>query len=216
MSRHFPNKHPKQPRDFYPTPLASVLPLVPHLKAARVREFCEPCCGEGDLIRHLEAHGLRCVYAGDIATGQDALGVEQFAAPVITNTPFSRGSTPLLLALIRHFTDRAPCAWLLLPVDQINTDYMKPFLPLCSHIVVAGRDQWLQNGGTGSTDLGWYRFDRSHASGPIFHHGNLFMPDAITRRCGNCGAAFHASRTDAQFCSPACRQRAYRSRLAVT
>jgi len=59
------------PRDFYPTPLAAVPPLIPHLGG--VRRLAEPCCGDGALVRHLEAHGLRCVHASDIATGQDAL-----------------------------------------------------------------------------------------------------------------------------------------------
>ena len=57
--------------DFYPTPAAAVPPLIPHLRG--VRTFAEPCCGDGALVRHLKSFGLRCVYAGDIATGQDAL-----------------------------------------------------------------------------------------------------------------------------------------------
>ena len=32
MSKHFPNRYAKQPRDFYPTPLVTVEPLIPHLK----------------------------------------------------------------------------------------------------------------------------------------------------------------------------------------
>ena len=51
--------------DFYPTPRAAVLPLIPFLRG--IRTFAEPCCGEGDLVRHLESFGLRCTYAGDIA-----------------------------------------------------------------------------------------------------------------------------------------------------
>jgi hypothetical protein len=35
--------------DFYPTPLAAVKPLIPHLRAAGINRFAEPCCGEGDL-----------------------------------------------------------------------------------------------------------------------------------------------------------------------
>ena len=49
--------------DFYPTPAKAVLPLVPFLRG--IRTFAEPCAGEGDLVRHLESFGLRCVYAGD-------------------------------------------------------------------------------------------------------------------------------------------------------
>ena len=58
-------------RDFYRTPPAAMPPLIPHLRG--VHSFAEPCCGDGALVRHLEAHGLRCVHAGDISTGQDAL-----------------------------------------------------------------------------------------------------------------------------------------------
>jgi hypothetical protein len=57
--------------DFYPTPFKAVQPLIPHLNG--VRRFAEPCCGDGRLVRHLESFGLVCVYAGDIAGGQDAL-----------------------------------------------------------------------------------------------------------------------------------------------
>src|SRR6478735_4364360 len=59
------------PRDFYPTPFAAVPPLIPHLRG--VSTFAEPCAGDGALARSLESFGLRCVYAGDIAAGQDAL-----------------------------------------------------------------------------------------------------------------------------------------------
>jgi hypothetical protein len=58
------------PRDFYPTPFAAVPPLIPYLHG--IRTFAEPCAGDGALVRHLESFGLRCVYAGDIATGSDS------------------------------------------------------------------------------------------------------------------------------------------------
>jgi hypothetical protein len=65
------------PRDFYPTPFEAVLPLIPHLGNAKT--FSEPCCGGGDLVRHLESFDLRCAFAGDIATGQDALDRDSYA-----------------------------------------------------------------------------------------------------------------------------------------
>jgi hypothetical protein len=78
------------PRDFYPTPFAAVPPLIPHLRG--VRTFAEPCCGNGALVHHLELHGLRCGYAGDISTGQDALALEHYgdADAIITNPPYHR------------------------------------------------------------------------------------------------------------------------------
>ena len=65
--------------DFYPTPRSAVLPLIPWLRG--VRTFAEPCCGDGALVRHLDRFGLRCVYAGDIRSGQDALALDHTATP---------------------------------------------------------------------------------------------------------------------------------------
>ena len=78
------------PRDQYPTPAAAVTPLVAHLRG--VRTFAEPCAGAGDLVLHLESYGLRCVYQGDIAAGQDALAIDQYgnADCIITNPPWTR------------------------------------------------------------------------------------------------------------------------------
>ena len=74
---------------------AAVLPLIPYLRG--VRTFAEPCCGDGALVRHLESFGLRCVYAGDIATGQDALALDNYGArrdhpePALHPRPDARG-----------------------------------------------------------------------------------------------------------------------------
>ena len=73
--------------DFYPTPRAAVLPLIPYLRPAASRPSPSPVPATGDLVRHLEGFGLRCVYAGDIRTGQDALGA--------TTTARSTQSSPI-------------------------------------------------------------------------------------------------------------------------
>lgn len=52
-------------RDFYPTPLEAVHPLLPHLNESS--RFIECCAGDGRLVRHLEAAGHSCVSAFDIA-----------------------------------------------------------------------------------------------------------------------------------------------------
>lgn len=215
MSRRNPIKYEPAPNDLYPTPLATVLPLIPHLKLARVRTFCEPCCGNGDLVRHLESFGLRCTYAGDIVNGSNALDVERFNDPPITNPPFSRHMTPVLLKLIRHFLDRAPFTWLVLPLDRLSNKNMRPFLPHMTDVVVAGRDKTLQNGGSGYGNLIWIRLNCAHTGGPVFHNGGP-LPGGRTLTCLGCGTAFRSMRADGCFCSAACRQRAYRLRLAVT
>jgi hypothetical protein len=52
-------------RDFYPTPLKAVIPLIPHIK--EFSTFVEPCAGDGSLIDILEDHGMSCTSACDIA-----------------------------------------------------------------------------------------------------------------------------------------------------
>ena len=60
-------------------------------------------------MRHLESHGLRCAYAGDIATGQDASWpARTMAGPdsMITNPPYSRQN--LMHRLIRALPANRP------------------------------------------------------------------------------------------------------------
>ena len=40
--------------DFYPTPAKAVAPLIPFLRAGAIRSFAEQCCGDGQLVRHLD------------------------------------------------------------------------------------------------------------------------------------------------------------------
>ena len=51
------------PRDFYPTPIEAVYPLLEHLEEDFL--FAEPCAGDGTLIDHLERKGV-CMWASDI------------------------------------------------------------------------------------------------------------------------------------------------------
>src|SRR5262245_20797088 len=94
--------------DSYPTPREAVAPLIPHLRG--IKNFAEPCCGDRGLVRHLEGFGLRCVYAGDIRTGQDALSVDTYGEidAIVTNPPYARS---VMHALIGHFERIAP-TWL--------------------------------------------------------------------------------------------------------
>ena len=114
--------------DFYATPRAAVAPLIPHLRG--IQTFAEPCVGDGDLVRHLETLGLRCVYAGDIRTGQDALARNSYGAAdaIITNPPYTRD---LMHRLIAHF-QRIARTWLLIDYDWAATKQAAPYTPNCS------------------------------------------------------------------------------------
>jgi hypothetical protein len=203
----------RNPRDFYPTPYSAVPPLVPHLRG--VRTFAEPCCGDGALARHLESHGLRCVYAGDISTGRDALAIEQYgdADVIITNPPYHR---PLMHALIEHFMRILP-TWLLLYTDWASTKQAATFMRSCSDIVPVGRLRWIEGTTMSSMEnFAWYRFAALHVAGPVFHARGSAPVSSPSRLCAHCGKPYRPQRSDSRFCGDACRQRAHRERLTVT
>jgi hypothetical protein len=201
------------PRDFYLTPYTAVLPLIPHLRA--VRSFAEPCCGDGALVRHLEAFGLSCIYSGDIANGQDALALDTYGAAdaIITNPPYTRD---LMHRLIQHFQRIAP-TWLLIDYDWAATKQAAEHMLHCSDIVSIGRVKWFDNSKhTGKDNYAWYRFDAGHKRGPVFHGRGETVSGHRSSVCEHCRKIYWPHRSDAKFCSDACRQRAHRERIAVT
>lgn len=206
----------RRPADFYPTPLAAVVPLIPFLRARNIRSFAEPCAGDGDLLRHLEGFGLRCVYAGDIRNGQDALAIDHYGAAdaIITNPPWSRD---VLHRLIPHFQNIA-ATWLLLDSDWSQTKQAAPFLAACSDIVAIGRVKWFPGSKyAGKDNCAWYRFVADHAGGPIFRpKGSAPESESRFRLCEHCRKAYEPQRSSSRFCSQACKQSAYRKRLSVT
>src|SRR6186997_1595514 len=204
------------PRDFYQTPFSAVPPLIPHLRG--IRTFAEPCCGDGALVRHLEANGLRCAYAGDILTGQDALALDRYgeADAIITNPPYTREPMHRLIA---HFQRIAP-TWLLIDYDWSATNQAAPVMPCCSDIVILPRLKWFEDSkDTGKDNHAWYRFDARHSGGPVLHNtrgqGEV-MPSRRVKVCEQCRKFYEPQRNSSRFCSEACKQRAYRKRVSVT
>jgi len=156
----------RRPMDAYATPYKAVLPLIPHIATA-VYTFAEPCCGEGKLFVALKSFGFKCVYAGDVVDGLDALATNDYGNPdaIITNPPWTRS---ILHEMILHFQKIAP-TWLLFDADWAHTKQAIPFLPQCSHIVAIGRVKWIEDSShTGKDNCAWYRFDAHHNDGPRF------------------------------------------------
>ena len=156
--------------------------------------------------------------AGDIRSGQDALALDHYGAAdaIITNPPWSRD---VLHGLITHFQNIAP-TWLLLDADWKQTRQAAPFLPHCSDIVAIGRVKWIEGSKhTGKDNACWYLFNSHHTAGPVFHcrdQGEA-IPSRRTRVCEQCGKRYERwQRSSSRFCSPACKQSAWRKRLSVT
>ena len=200
---------PRRPYDAYQTPLQAVLPLIPHLRAQGIHDFVEPCCGDGDLVRHLELFGLRCVYAGDILTGQDLLAIERFDVPVITNSTWTR---KLLHPQIEHLRRIAPLAWLLFDADWSHTKQSRHLIQYCSQILPLGRVPWIPDSpsSSGKDNAAWHLFEPGHTSGPILLPYRSEPTRSRVCAAPDCRRTFIPARSTGRFCSPTCRQRAHR------
>lgn len=144
-------------------------PLLPFLSG--VQTFAEPCAGEGHIVRALTAHGLACVYKGDIRATPpgDALKLTRRTMKdpdvIVTNPPWTRR---LLHQMISRFRRIAP-TWLLFDSDWMFNAQAAQFLAHCSHIVAVGRLRWIE--GTKRQSLencAWYRFDDGTHPAPLF------------------------------------------------
>jgi hypothetical protein len=150
-------------RDFYRTPTEAVLPLRPFFGGGET--FCEPCAGDGALVRALISIGLECVSAYDIQPQedwiwfQDALQLEeQYVAGcdfIITNPPWDR---TLLHPLIEKLSDLRP-TWLLFDADWVHTKQSINYLPRLRKIVSIGRVKWFDKT-AGKDNSCWYLFDK--------------------------------------------------------
>jgi hypothetical protein len=161
--------------DFYVTPYSAVVPLIPHIR--NIRTFDEPCAGDGTLINHLTAHGLRCGRAMEIDRERipksgfmieqgDALQLQNCLSQCfITNPSWTRS---ILHPLIIHLSNIAP-TFLLFDADWAYTGQARPYLERCVKIVTVGRVKWIADSKYyGKDNAAWYLFTAAHQDGPRF------------------------------------------------
>ena len=154
----------RAPRDFYPTPVEAVAPLLSHLSPGT--RFIEPCAGDGALVDHLTAAGHVCTWASDIAPQRsmfqaDALKLFYVNSTIITNPPWARD---ILHPMITHFSAQRP-TWLLFDADWMHTRQAAPFMPWLRKVVSVGRVKWIPDSKmTGKDNCAWYHFDQ-HSEG---------------------------------------------------
>ncbi len=164
----------RRPRDFYPSPREVVAPLAPHLPAG-VR-YCEPCAGDGSLVRHLNAIGHDCVAAYDIEPMDDEVNRldASFLSPadlgaaemIITNPPWER---KCMHNLISRFLCLEVPTWLLFDADWSFTAQASEYLPYVAKIVAVGRVKWIPGSASNGMDpAAWYLFDGRHAGHTLF------------------------------------------------
>ena len=151
-------------RDFYPTPISALAPLVPHLPLAF--DYVEPCAGDGRLIEHIKTltNGV-CIGATDIEPRLDK-GISQADALTIswdvhktntyciTNPPWNRD---ILHPMIENIIASVK-TWLLFDADWMHTKQSRPYLSYLHKVVSVGRIKWFGNM-TGKDNCAWYLFD---------------------------------------------------------
>lgn len=160
----------RAPRDFYPTPVEAVRPLLGHLQPGT--KFIEPCAGNGALVDILVAAGHRCIQASDIEPQRDdirqadALDVRWEPDCFITNPPWDR---KVLHPLIEHLSDQAP-TWLLFDADWIHTRQAAAYISRLVRIVSVGRVKWIPGSPfTGKDNCAWHLFDASNDTAALFY-----------------------------------------------
>jgi len=159
-------------RDFHPTPLKPVRPLIPHLRG--LRRYAEPCAGNGALIGHLSAlKDLRCTYGGDIYPLRDGIvrrdafdlraSMLGDAEAIITNPPWTRSKKDNagypLIPMAVHLSDILP-TWLLLDADFMHIEVAGPIMrERCAKVVSVGRVRWMEGTDSdGYDNAAWYLF----------------------------------------------------------
>jgi hypothetical protein len=181
MSKRRPGLKPRE-RDDWPTPWPAVLPLLPRLRP-RTR-FVEPCCGSGELIKHLESAGHVCTASYDLPidarTASYAIDSDTI---FITNVPWRRRFEPN--RIIANLSDQRPL-WALLYSDWLFTSSAAPYLPRLRAIAVIGRVKWVPNSpySGGMENSCWCLFDRPQpaAHAAIGFHGRIAARTALTTR----------------------------------
>jgi len=148
------------PRDLYRTIDPRAGDALARLLEPETR-FIEPCAGHYDLAAQLIAHGHTCMDASDIKATPgvrraDALKLKPQPHQIITNPPWRRD---LLHAMIMHFMQIAPAAWLLFDADWFHTAQAKPYLAYCTDYAAIGRLLWIPDTTMrGKDNAAWYRF----------------------------------------------------------
>ncbi|MEM7528863.1 MAG: class I SAM-dependent methyltransferase [Pseudomonadota bacterium] len=170
MTKRAHQKYKKHTRDYYVSPSWVARPLAPFLERDYVRNFVEPCAGNGALCKALHELGFTLVSAFDIepmAPGierVDALRLtkEDFdgADAIITNPPWNRA---IMHPLIAHMVQFRP-TWLLFDANWPNTQQSAELMRHCSDIVPIGRVSWMHNGKGGFDDAVWGRFQRAETA----------------------------------------------------
>lgn len=152
----------RKPRDLYQTWDPNAYPPLLRFLPPETR-FAEPCAGDGELVRHIEAAGHVCVDAADIHPLTNNIRVcdaREFRCPdaavFITNPPYV---WPLVGEIISALMVQRP-TWMLLEADWTHNKRCAPLMMRCSMLVSIGRLRWERGTkSAGKQNYVWACFD---------------------------------------------------------
>jgi hypothetical protein len=165
-------------RDFYRTPELAVLPLLDHI--SDVREYIEPCAGDGALIDILKKYGKKCLFACDIfSQREDVVKYDLFDLSfenktIITNPPWDR---KILHPLLDKVVESKNCvAYLLFDADWMHTKQSSNYIKYCEKIISIGRVKWIEGSKmTGKDNCCWYKFVSKDIYQSVFDNTTKFF-----------------------------------------
>jgi hypothetical protein len=223
--------------DQFDTPPIALDPLFQHEPLlANVTAVAEPFCGKGNLATAMRARGLT-VHASDIqdrgcpdSTVLDFLAMTRRPSDcdvLLSNPPYGGAMDYLEHSWALGFR----LVVFLLPPSFLHSTDRFERRHKRGHLrrvhVLAERLQDMHDANfTGkkasqSQTHAWFVFDLDY-SGPAtinpvsIQRPATRMPWGRTASCDQCREAYQPLRSSSRFCSPACRQQAYRRRLSVT
>ena len=157
----------RRERDYYPTPIKAVEPLVRHIE--HLSTYAEPMAGNGALVQALDQlTDLKCTWMSDIdPKSEDIYEADCFNLTlsdygigtdlIITNPMWDRRE---LHRTIEYLSAIRP-TWLLFDADWIHTLQSRPYLKYLQKVQSVGRIKWIEDTTmTGKTDCCWYLFSR--------------------------------------------------------
>jgi hypothetical protein len=162
-------------RDYYPTPLAAVKPLIPHLPQHGT--YIEPCAGDNRLVQHISVlteDKMKCLFSCDIEPqNTDVIRMNAMDFPeniaaqyFITNPPWDR---QILHPLINYLRNQRP-TWLLFDADWAHTKQSSDYMPYCIKIISIGRVRWIEGSKmSGKDNCAWYLFDKNPVGQTSFY-----------------------------------------------
>ena len=150
-------------RDYYPTPLSAINPLLNFLPPAL--KYFEPACGDGRIIKQMKDKGFD-IEGTDIIYGNDFFKSKEKREAIITNPPFYCATE-----FVEHALLLSNNVIMLLRLSFLASKKrynLFKYYPLTSLFVLVKRPSFVGKG-TDNSEYGWFVWSNTIEKKGIFH-----------------------------------------------